>query len=448
LIAAPGLSVSLFSPAVLYIYGMKIASRILALRQRPGARKIFGNIVYLSMQQAVNYLLPLITVPYLLYHLGTERYGLLAFAAAFVCYFQVIIDYGFNYSAVQAVSIHRSDLYRLSRIFFSVTAVKMVFASACLCILLLLIALVPLFHKDAALYLWTFAATAGTIFFPTWFFQGIEVMKYITIFNFILKGGAVALMFVFIKNPADYMWVPWLNAAGSVVVGMLSMVILFVKFRIVPVLPDRATVAEVLKNGFQIFMSQAVLTLFSNTNTFILGIFSNYFTVGTYAVAEKIVRACIALSVPVSNAIYPRTVLLFKESRERARLFLRKILLGGSALFGSVSILLFIFAEPLVALVTGTQNGTAVLVVRILSILPLSVFVDNIFGVQVLLNIGGMQKQFLKATIAAGLVSVLMQFALVPRLFAAGTAISFLAAELCILTMYIIPVRRAGFKLP
>jgi PST family polysaccharide transporter len=87
-------------------------------------------------------------------------------------------------------------------------------------------------------------------------------------------------------------------------------------------------------------------------------------------------------------------------------------------------------------------------VVRILSILPLSVFVDNIFGVQVLLNIGGMQKQFLKATIAAGRVSVLMQFALVPRLFAAGTAISFLAAELCILTMYIIPVRRAGFKLP
>jgi PST family polysaccharide transporter len=258
----------------------------------------------------------------------------------------------------------------------------------------------------------------------------------------------MALMFVFIRNPDDYMWVPWLNAAGSVLIGILSMIILFVKFRVVPILPDKATVTEVLKNGLRIFMSLVVSTLFNNTNTFILGIFSNYYIVGTYAVAEKIVRACIALSVPVSNAIYPRTVLLFKESRDRALPFLRKILLGGSALFGSVSILLFIFAEPVVSLVTGTQNGTAVLVVRILSILPLSVFVDNIFGVQVLLNIGGMQKQFLQATIAAGLLSVFMQFALVPRLFAAGTAISFLAAELCILTMYIIPVRRAGFKLP
>jgi polysaccharide transporter, PST family len=427
---------------------VKIGARILSLRQRPAARKIFSNIIYLSMQQAVNYLLPLITVPYLVYTLGTERYGLLAFAAAFVFYFQVIIDYGFNYSAVQSVSIHRADSRRLSGVFSSVTAIKLLFAAVCFGVLLLLVALVPLFHRNAALYVWTFAATVGTIFFPTWFFQGVEEMKYITLFNFILRGGATALMFVFIRNPGDYMWVPRLNAAGSVLVGILSMVILFVKFRIVPVRPDRATVIELLKNGFRIFISLAVSTLFNNTNTFILGIFSNNFVVGTYAVAEKIVRACIAFSVPVSNAIYPRTVLLFKESRERALSFLRKILFGGSVLFAGVSILLFIFAGPIVTLITGTNNSTAVLVVRILSILPLSVFVDNIYGVQVLLNIGGMQKQFLRATIVSGVLSVAMQFALVPRFHAAGTAVSFLLAELCILTMYVIPVRRSGFNLP
>jgi PST family polysaccharide transporter len=400
------------------------------------------------MQQAVNYLLPLITVPYLVYTLGTERYGLLAFAAAFVFYFQVIIDYGFNYSAVQSVSIHRADPRRLSSIFFSVTVIKLVFASVCFGALLFFVALVPLFHKDATLYLWTFAATAGTIFFPTWFFQGVEEMKYITIFNFVLRGGATALLFVFIRNPDDYMWVPRLNALGSILIGILSTVLLFVRFRIVPVLPERATVVDLLRNGFRVFLSLAVSTLFNNTNTFILGIFSNNFIVGTYAVAEKIVRACIALSVPVSNAIYPRTVLLFKESRERALSFLRKVLFGGSALFGGVSILLFFFAEPIVSLVTGTHNSTAVLLVRILSILPLSVFIDNIYGVQVLLNIGSMQKQFLRAVVVSGLCSVVMQFALVPRFHAAGTAVSFLLAELCILTMYVIPVRRSGFKLP
>lgn len=423
-------------------------SRVLSLRQRPGARKIFGNIIYLSMQQAVNYLLPLIMVPYLLYHLGTERYGLLAFAAAFISYFQVIIDYGFNYSAVQAASIHRTDRRELSRIFFSVTAIQTAFASVCFCVLLLLTIWIPLFHKDAALYLWTFAAAAGSIFFPVWFFQGVEEMKFITLFNFIFKGGAMVFIFIFVRAPTDYMWVPWLNAAGSVVVGVMSMVILFVKFKIVPVLPDRAMAAEQLKNGFRIFLSLIVSTLFKNTNTFILGIFSNNFIVGTYAVAEKIVRACTAISVPVSNAVYPRTVLLFKESRERALGFLRKILFGGSVLFGCVSVLLFLFAGTIVSLVTGTQNDNAVLLVRILAILPLSVFADNIYGVQVLLNIGGMQKQFLQATIIAGLLSIIIQLALVPRFYATGSAVSFLAAELCILTMYIIPVRRAGFKLP
>jgi PST family polysaccharide transporter len=242
--------------------------------------------------------------------------------------------------------------------------------------------------------------------------------------------------------------VPWVSAGGSVLVGVMSMVVLFVKFRIAPVRPDRTTVSGLLKNGLKIFMSLSVSTLFNNSNTFILGIFSNNYIVGTYAVAEKIIRACTALSVPVSNAIYPRTILYFKESRERALSFLRKILFGGSALFGIVSILLFVFAPLIVSLVMGATNSTAVLVVRILSILPLSVFVDNMYGVQVLLNIGGMQKHFLRATIAAGALSILLQLVLVPRFFAAGTAVSFLVTELCILVMYVIPVRRSGFRLP
>jgi O-antigen/teichoic acid export membrane protein len=59
-----------------------------------------------------------------------------------------------------------------------------------------------------------------------------------------------------------------------------------------------------------------------------------------------------------------------------------------------------------------------------------------------------MQKHFLRATIAAGALSILLQLVLVPRFFAAGTAVSFLVTELCILVMYVIPVRRSGFRLP
>jgi PST family polysaccharide transporter len=273
-------------------------------------------------------------------------------------------------------------------------------------------------------------------------------MKYITILNFILKGGITAFFFVFIRKPADYMWVVYLNATGALLVGALSVATLFIKFRITFVVPNHVTILELLRNGLRIFISQIAVTLFTNTNTFILGIFTNNLTVGTYAVAEKIVRASIALSMPVSSSIYPRTILLFKESRERALSFLRKVLFSGSALFICVSILLFLFAEPIVLLVTGTANATACMLVRIMSILPLSVFIDNIDGVQVLLNIGGMQKQFLRAMIVSGIFSIILQLGLVPHFGAAGTASSFLLTELLILTLYIIPVRRAGFKLP
>lgn len=418
------------------------------MRQKPEIRKIASNIGYLSMQQAVNYVLPLITVPYLVNTIGTERYGLLSFATAFVCYFQVIIDYGFNFSAVQAISSHRADPRHLSNIFFSVTIIKLFFACVCFGIMFVMILIIPQFHKDSSLYFWSYAATVGTIFFPIWFFQGVEEMKYITILNFILKGGITAFFFVFIRKPADYMWVVYLNATGALLVGALSVATLFIKFRITFVVPNHVTILELLRNGLRIFISQIAVTLFTNTNTFILGIFTNNLTVGTYAVSEKIIRAGVALCVPISNAIYPRTILLFKESRERALSFLRKVLFSGSVLFSCVSILLFLFAEPLVVLVTGTNNITAVILIRILSILPLSVFIDNIYGMQVLLNIGGMQQHFLRATIVSGLFSIIIQLFLVPHFGAVGTASSFLLTELLILTLYIIPVRRAGFKLP
>jgi PST family polysaccharide transporter len=273
-------------------------------------------------------------------------------------------------------------------------------------------------------------------------------MKYITIFNFILRAGATALLFVFVRKPNDYMWVVYLNAVGTLLIGVLSTVTLFRKFRVTFAVPNYVTIMELLRNGLRIFISQIAVTLFTNTNTFILGIFTNNLTVGTYAVAEKIVRAGIALSAPFSSAIYPRTILLFKESRERALSFLRKVLFGCSALFFCVSALLFLFAEPIVSLVTGTTNTTACMLVRIMSILPLSVFIDNIYGVQILLNIGGMQKQFLRAMIVSGIFSIVLQLGLVPHFGAVGTASSFLLTELLVLTLYIIPVRRAGFKLP
>ena len=72
-------------------------------------KKLASNIASLFTVQAANYLIPLLTLPYLVRILGPREFGLIAFAQAFSQYFVILTDYGFNLSATREVAIHRAD---------------------------------------------------------------------------------------------------------------------------------------------------------------------------------------------------------------------------------------------------------------------------------------------------------------------------------------------------
>ncbi|HCX7544895.1 oligosaccharide flippase family protein, partial [Escherichia coli] len=61
--------------------------------------RVFLNAVYLFVVQGVTYLVPLITLPYLVRVLGAQSYGVLSFSLAIIQYFILLTDYGFNLSA-------------------------------------------------------------------------------------------------------------------------------------------------------------------------------------------------------------------------------------------------------------------------------------------------------------------------------------------------------------
>jgi polysaccharide transporter, PST family len=400
----------------------------------------------LLVLQGTNYVIPLITLPYLVRVLGAEGYGAMAFAQAFAWYFVILTDYGFNLTATRAVAIHRGAHARLSEIFSTVLTAKVILLIPSLLVLLLSISLVPPLRDQWPIQLAAFLIVLGNILFPTWLFQGLERMGYVTAISALSKGLGVIAIFSLVRSDQDVLLATLLHASGFLIAGLAGVTIALTSGLASLRIPRIAAVRSTLREGWDVFVSQASVTLFGNTNIFILGLFAPAAVVGHFAVAEKVVRAVIGLSVPVTSAVYPRVSTLFQSSREVALVLLRRITLMGGIVFSAASLGLLFGSESLVRLVVGEDVAAIALLIKVMAVLPLTIFIDNIYGTQILLNIG-QGRRFREVTVVAGLFSVTASLMVVPTLGALGSALVLTATQLLVLGLLVRSVHHAGIRL-
>lgn len=148
-------------------------SRAESILRNSDYRRVLENIASLTGIQMVQYLLPLVTFPYLTRVLGPGNYGKVAFAVAFITYFNLITDYGFNLSATREISINRDDTERVSRIYSSVMVTKTLLMLLTFTAMLTIVLSVDRFRSDLPLYIYTYGIVLGSVLFPVWFFQGV-----------------------------------------------------------------------------------------------------------------------------------------------------------------------------------------------------------------------------------------------------------------------------------
>jgi len=396
--------------------------------------------------QIANYILPLITLPYLARVLGPEKFGLIAFSQAFIGYFIILTDYGFNLSATRDISINRGNKEKVSEIFSSVMMIKFFLLLLALGIMSVIIFAFEKFRQDWKMYYLTFGMVLGQVLFPVWFFQGMERMKYITFLNILSKLIFTISIFIFVRKAEDYLYVPLLNSLGFIVAGVLGLWIALKDFGIEFKIPSWKEIKHQLKEGWYIFISTVAVSLYTTSNTFILGLFANNAIVGYYSAAEKIIKAIQGLSNPISQTIYPHVSKLMHESREFGIKFLRKItfLIGGFNLVLSLSI--FIFADLIVKIVLGAQYTESVIVLKILAFLPFIIGLSNVFGIQTMLTLN-FKKAFSKILISASFLNLVLAFILVPSLKHIGISISVLISEIFVTLSMFIFLRSKGIKI-
>lgn len=280
---------------------MGVFSEIRLLLKRPMAQ----NFVSLVLLQGVNYLLPLITFPFLFRVLGVERWGLVSFGYTLIQYFVLFTDFGFNLSATKYISSKKGDSNTINRYLNSAFISRVLLALLAFLVLLLLVLLFDKFNAESYFYLSYFGLVIGNVMFPMWFFQGIEKMKYITVFNIIAKMTTFIPFFIFIRKPEDYILVPLFYTVGYVLAGFISLYFIYKVEKMKWFFPTWKEIHFALKDSSTYFLSRLSVSLFTNSNSIIIGLLCGNTAVGYYSAAEKLYQAYNWLLTPFTGILFP-----------------------------------------------------------------------------------------------------------------------------------------------
>ena len=357
-------------------------------------RVLAENFLSLSTLQVLVYIIPFITLPYLTRVLGVYNYGLVNFAIAFNTYFIIITDYGFNLSAVREISVNREDPHRVSEIFSSVMLIKGILATLSFCILLLVILNIPRFSVNWQVYTFAFGLVIGNVIFPTWFYQGMERMKYITVLNVLTNLIFLAAIFIFIRRPSDYLYVPLLQSMGTLTAGVISQWIIRTRFNVRFHLPPLRTVYETFRDSTQFFLSRVSVSIYTSSNSFFLGLFAGNTAVGYYSAAEKLYTAAQGLYSPLMQVTYP----YMAKTRNRAfhKKVLRYSLILNTILCGGI----ILFPTTLIGILFGPQYMPSVNVLRLLAVALMVVIPSILLGYPFLAVLG--QQRYANGSVIIG----------------------------------------------
>jgi PST family polysaccharide transporter len=343
-------------------------------------RRLVSNFLSLIVLRGFQFLIPLVTLPYLVRIIGLENFGLINFALSLTLYFGSVIQFGFRITATREIARNRDNHKKLERIYSSTLSASVILAMVSTVLFTLIVVSFDKFNNYLTLYLFTLAFVVFQSLFPIWFFQGMEKMKYITFLSLGTSVMFLISLFVFVKDDNDFILVPLLNAISAFVTFLIAILIVRKQFNVHFLRPSLQEIKLTYKNGYHAFVSQLAPNLYNNSAVFLLGVFTNTSLVGLYTAATKVIDAVISFAYILSNTFLP----YLSRNLQKHNVFQKIMLVSGLVL----TMVTFIMAEWITTLLFSAGNLEVAIYIRWLVICIFLLFTTMTYGTNFLMLIG------------------------------------------------------------
>lgn len=397
------------------------------------------NFSIYGIGQLFNLLTPLLVAPYVIKVCGEEGFGKAGIGLSFVFILTVLVDFASGINGVKEISIHRNDpktVQKIAMTLFSIKIISLIFVVAFSAILIFSI---PFLYQEKALFFLSLILLVSQAINPTWFLQGIEKFKIISLITISGKLLYIVMILSQIKNPDDYIFVNFYFGLSVILTNIFCLFWLIRKRYLVLNVPKKEDIITVFKRDYKLTFSQLLLSLQQYSPILLIGYFGNNILAGQYKIIEQIVMIFRTYLQVIFNFIYPRVCYLLTQNKENG---IRKWFYFNGLNFILIlfsSFFLFIYAQEILEYFNASDSLNLSFYLKLATFIPL-LFAINI-PLQQLVLAFNFQKKYVNSTVLTSIVLMLSIVLFFNLWQLTGVFISLLFAELFVVLIYIYILR-------
>jgi len=400
-------------------------------------KSVSENLFYNMLYQVVITVLPVLTTPYVARVLGLEANGIHSYTESIVTYFILFGTLGTSLYAVRKIAYVRENPIKLSKATVEILILKLFLMLVTLAVFIPALCIKSKYSLIYRLHIINVVANALDI---SWFYQGVEDFKKVTLRNLLVKLLFVVSLFIFIKKPSDLpLYV--LLILGSTLIGNMLMFIYLPKYVNLKIYSPLKPFSH-LKESFLLFIPQITNYVYALLDRSMLGWMTNTNNVGIYDQAQRLIRIITGVLQSLGYVMMAKISNLSSNSDiDSIKKYIRKsvnftLFLAFPAFLGLIAV-----ADDFIPFFLGKEYLEVIPTLKLLSVLLLTLSFNSILGVQILIPLKK-EKMYTLATVSGAVTNVVINIIFIPRFGVTAACISSIVAEVAVFTISYIGARK------
>lgn len=394
------------------------------------------NFIIYGFGQAVNLISPLLVIPYIVFVCGEEGLGKAGVGFSFALIAIVLVDYGSYINGTKEVSINHSDRTILEEKFTTIYLSKLILLVSVIIISSIIIFSIPFFQKDKSQLLLSLFIVVGQFINPTWFFQGIQNFKWISIINVLSKVIYISSVFLFIKRPEDYIYINFFIGIGSIIASSLGFFWIYNHYSFSLKNYSFPKAFALIKNEFTLTTSQLFFSFYQYAPIILISYVCGDFIAGQYRIIDQIIMIFRTYFQMFFNFIYA-DICLQIYTNVKTGIYKWKIKNGLNYLMVLLILLVFYFKAETILLFFKVNVADVDKLGSFFKLgLLIPVFMGISFALKQLMFSFNKNKEYIKITFFSTILSLFVMIFLLQKIGLKGAFISTILAEILFIILY------------